>query len=148
MINGTTNIRRSEWDVHFSDLNVITGSNLTVVAPSINSNATIINFSINLDKVNDLYELVAEIYNEGTIDAKVSGYTKLGLTAEQEEHVEYNVTYLDGTPINEGDYLRAGEKKKIKLKVKYLQLLPINEDDLNDLYETVNLTFKIDYIQS
>ena len=148
LINGTTNIRRSEWNVHFDNVNVVTGNNLTVVPPTINNIGTIINFSINLDRANDLYELVAEVYNEGTIDAKVTSCIKLGLTQEQEQYVDYKITYLDNTPINEGDMLRAGEKKKIKVTVKYLQLLPINEDDLTDLYETVNLAFKVDYIQN
>ena len=148
LINGTTNIRRSEWDVHFDDVSVITGNNLTVVPPTINNTGTIINFSMNLDKANDLYELVAEVYNEGTIDAKVTDCTKLGLTQEQEQYVNYSITYLDGSPINEGDILRAGEKKKLKVTVKYLQLLPINEDDLSDLYEIVNLAFKVNYIQN
>ena len=148
LINGTTNIRRSEWDVHFSNVNVVTGNNLTVVPPTINTNGTIINFSINLDHIEDVYELMAEVYNEGTIDAKVTNVTRLGLTQEQEQHVEYIVTYHDGTAINIGDILRAGEKKKIKVRVKYLDLLPINEQDLTDLYETVNLAFKIDYVQN
>ena len=146
-INGITNIRRSEWDVHFSSINVLTGSNLAVVPPNINNTGTIVNFSVNLDKVDDLYEFEAEVYNEGTIDAKISDCIKLGLTQEQEDNVEFTVTYLDGSPISVGDELPAGTKKKLKVSVKYLELLPIDETDLTNLYETLNLSFKIDYIQ-
>ncbi len=148
LINGTTNIRRSEWNVHFSSINVTSGSELTVIPPTLNDKGTIINFSINLDKVDDVYELVAEVYNEGTIDAKVTSCTKLGLSQEQEQYVNYSITYLDGSAINEGDILRAGDKVKVKVRVNYIQLLPINEADLTDLYETVNLAFRVDYIQN
>ena len=147
VINGVTNIRRSEWNVHFSNVNVTNGNELTVVPPTINNTGTIVNFSVNLDNVDDKYEFVVEVYNEGTIDAKVLDCVKIGLTQEQEQYVNYNVTYLDGSSINEGDVLNAGEKKKIKVSVEYLQLMPINEDDLTDMYEVVNLSYKIDYIQ-
>ena len=88
------------------------------------------------------------MFNEGTIDAKVTDCIKLGLSQEQEEYVDYKITYLDDSSINEGDILRAGEKKKLKVSVRYLKLLPINESDLTDLYETVNLSFKVDYVQN
>lgn len=147
VINGVTNIRRSEWNVHFSNVNVTNGNELTVVPPTINNTGTIVNFSVNLDNVDDKYEFVVEVYNEGTIDAKVLDCVKIGLTQEQEQYVNYNVTYLDGSSINEGDVLNAGEKKKIKVSVEYLQLMPINEDDLTNNYEVANLSYKIDYIQ-
>lgn len=147
VINGVTNIRRSEWNVHFSNVNVTNGNELTVVPPTINNTGTIVNFSVNLDNVDDKYEFVVEVYNEGTIDAKVLDCVKIGLTQEQEQYVNYNVTYLDGSSINEGDVLNAGEKKKIKVSVEYLQLMPLNENDLTNNYEVANLSYKIDYIQ-
>ena len=147
IINGITNIRRSEWNVHFSNVNVTNGNELTVVPPTINNTGTIVNFSVNLDNVDDKYEFVVEVYNEGTIDAKVLDCVKIGLTQEQEQYVNYNVTYLDGSSINEGDVLNAGEKKKIKVSVEYLQLMPFNENDLTNNYEVANLSYKIDYIQ-
>lgn len=147
VINGVTNIRRSEWNVHFSNVNVTNGNELTVIPPTINNTGTIVNFSVNLDNVDDKYEFVVEVYNEGTIDAKVLDCVKIGLTQEQEQYVNYNVTYLDGSSINEGDVLNAGEKKKIKVSVEYLQLLPLDENDLTNNYEVANLSYKIDYIQ-
>ena len=147
IINGITNIRRSEWNVHFSNVNVTNGNELTVVPPTINNTGTIVNFSVNLDNVDDKYEFVVEVYNEGTIDAKGLDCVKIGLTQEQEQYVNYNVTYLDGSSINEGDVLNAGEKKKIKVSVEYLQLMPFNENDLTNNYEVANLSYKIDYIQ-
>ena len=147
VINGVTNIRRSEWNVHFSNVNVTNGNELTVIPPTINNTGTIVNFSVNLDNVDDKYEFVVEVYNEGTIDAKVLDCVKIGLTQEHEQYVNYNVTYLDGSSINEGDVLNAGEKKKIKVSVEYLQLLPLDENDLTNNYEVANLSYKIDYIQ-
>lgn len=147
VINGVTNIRKSEWNVHFSNVNVTKGNELTVVPPTINNTGTIVNFSVNLDNVDDKYEFVVEVYNEGTIDAKVLDCVKIGLTQEQEQYVNYNVTYLDGSSINEGDVLNAGEKKKIKVSVEYLQLMPLDENDLTNNYEVANLSYKIDYIQ-
>ena len=87
VINGVTNIRRSEWNVHFSNVNVTNGNELTVVPPTINNTGTIVNFSVNLDNVDDKYEFVVEVYNEGTIDAKVLDCVKIGLTQEQEQYV-------------------------------------------------------------
>ena len=147
-INGITNIRRSEWDVHMDTVNVVTGRDLVVSPPTVDGNTTIVNFAINLNKVNDLYEFTIDAYNEGTVDAKVSNVVKSGLTSEQEGYVEYDITYADGSEIHEGDYLGAGERKKLKVKVKYIQLLPLDEDHLDENIVQASLLFKVEYVQN
>ena len=147
-INGITNIRRSEWKVHFDNVRTITGRELIVTPPSIGSDTTIINFAINLEKPDDVYEFLVDAYNEGTVDAKVSSVVKAGLSSEQEGYVDYKITYSDGTEIQEGDFLGAGERKPLKVYVKYLQLLPLDEDHLDENIVSVALSFKVDYIQN
>ena len=146
-INGITNLKRSEWKVHFDNVRQGVGSEFVVVAPTATSNGTIINFSVDMNKKDDVYEFTVDVYNEGTIDAELSNYLKVGLTSEQEEYVDYDLTYDDGSALNVGDKLFAGERKKLKVRVKYLKLFPINEDDLTDTAVQVNLSFKVDYVQ-
>ena len=146
-INGITSIKRSEWIIHFDNIRILTGEDLTVEPPSFTNNSTIVDFSIKLDRANDLYEFLVDVYNEGTIDAKLSNYIKTGLSDEQLEYVDYGLSYSDGSELNEGDVVLAGERKTIKVKVKYLKLLPIDEEDMNNKREEVNLSFKVDYVQ-
>ena len=147
-INGITNIRRSEWDVHMDSVETVTGRDLLVSPPSVDNNTTIVNFAINLNKVDDLYEFTIDAYNEGTVDAKVSSVIKSGLTSEQEGYVDYDITYADGTEIQEGDFLGAGQRRKLKVKVKYLRLLPLDEEHLDENIVQVSLLFKVEYVQN
>lgn len=147
-INGSSNLRRNEWNIHYANLNTVTGANLVVTAPHYDSSGTIIDFKINLDNEDDLYEFTVDIVNEGTIDAKVNNLVKTGITAEQEEYLEYDLTYNDGSSINTGDLLRAGETKKVKVKVKYVKLLPIDENNLVNAREEIDLSFILDYVQA
>jgi len=146
-INGNSSFRRSEWNVHMENIKVVTGSNLVVTSPTVTSNGTIISFAVDFNIVNDTFEFTTDVYNEGTIDAKLSSLVKSGLTSEQEEYVEYDITYADGRPINVNDVLNAGEKAKIKVKLKYLKLFPIDEDDFSNSMVTVSVVFKLDYVQ-
>ncbi len=147
-INGSTVLKRSEWNVHLENPRVTSGSSFVQSGPTITSNGTIVSFGIALDRVNDLFELSADVYNEGTMDAKLSSFVKSGLTTEQEEYVEYDVTYADGTALSAGDVISAGERVTVKAKVKYVKLFPINEDDLTDTHVDVSLVFKLDYVQN
>lgn len=147
-INGITNIRRSEWNVHLDNINTITGRDLIVSAPSIDSTSTIINFAINLNKPEDIYEFTVDAYNEGTVDAKVSSVIKAGLSAEDEQYVDYDITYADGSAIQENDFLGAGERRKLKVKVRYIKLFPLDEEHLDENIIQVALSFKVEYIQN
>ena len=147
-INGITHIRRSEWNVHLDTVNTITGRDLIVTPPTIDNSSTIINFAINLNKPDDIYEFTVDAYNEGTVDAKVSSVVKAGLSAEEEQYVDYAITYADGSEIQPDDFLGAGEKRKLKVKVKYIKLFPLDEDNLDENIIHVSLSFKVDYIQN
>ena len=115
-INGITHIRRSEWNVHLDSVNTVTGRDLIVTAPTIDNSSTIINFAINLNKPEDIYEFTVDAYNEGTVDAKVSSVVKAGLSTEEEQYVDYAITYADGSEIQPDDFLGAGERRKLKVK--------------------------------
>jgi hypothetical protein len=147
-INGITHIRRSEWNVHFDNVSTITGRDLIETAPSIDSSSTIINFAINLNKPEDIYEFTVDAYNEGTVDAKVSSVVKAGISAEDEQYVDYAITYADGSEIQEDDFLGAGERRKLKVKVRYVKLFPLNEDNLDEHIIHVALSFKVEYVQN
>ena len=78
--------------------------------------ASLVLFNVTFDKPGDFYEFTVDAYNEGTVDAKVSSVVKAGLSTEEEQYVDYAITYADGTEIQPDDFLGAGEKRKLKVK--------------------------------
>ncbi len=147
IIKGITNIRGNDWDIHFSSVKVTAGEELASLPPRIDNTGTIIDFAVDLANQDDYYEFVVEVYNAGIIDAKVSDCIKLGLSAEQEDYISYDVSYVDGTPITPGDVLEAGDKVKIKVSIKYYQLILADVSTDDSLFGEVKLSLKVNYVQ-
>jgi len=143
-IDGTTDIDRSSWNVHFANVLVSDGS-VAADTPTI-TDSTSVSFSVNLDNPGDFYEFKVDVKNDGTMNSKIDSYQVLPvLTAEQQEFFEYTVTYVDGTPVQVGDALNAGSQETLLIRFHY--------KELNDtsLYPTDDVDFdfsvSLNYIQ-
>lgn len=147
-INGTSEIKSNNWDVHFENINVVQGSVKPVADASI-INATTISFDAPLLKVGDFYMFDVDVVNEGTIDAMIGSISKTPvLTAEQSRYLTYEVSYKNasGTDINEKDALHAGDRKTLTVFIKYRDDVLATELPNDDL--RLDLNFSIKYVQA
>ena len=114
-IDGTSDIDRAVWDVHFENVQVTTGS-VNATTPAI-SNDTEVGFSVSLEDPGDFYEFTVDVVNSGTMDAMIDGFTiSPELTSDQEKYLEYKVTYLDGGELEEKQKLAVGSSEIIKVR--------------------------------
>lgn len=121
-IDGTTDIDEASWNVHFDNVQIVSGSVAATTEPTITDN-TSIGFGVTLENPGDFYEFTVDVVNEGTLDAKVNAITILPvLTAEESNFFQYSVTYLDKTTIHQGDPLDAGSTETILVRFEYLVL--------------------------
>ncbi len=157
IIGGSATVKSSSWKVRFlavSDANP-TGKATQITKPVLSSNDTHIgDYVVQLSRPGDSIYYIAEVKNEGNIDAAVSSVTVdtpqctgNGANAAQDasnvcDNLTYTLTYSDGSAINTGDVVHAGETKSLKLSLSYsssvtADKLPKNDVAVSNLEATV-----------
>lgn len=160
-INGTATIDAAKWDIHFANLGEaqIGGHATAANTAAIQEDTTVIDgIDITLTRPGDSVTYTFDVVNAGTIDAKVSSFTKNALPtctgkatdatkkANDEaiicnsENLTYSITYADGTAIAENDELLHGQTKSLKLTLAYKDtatVLPSDDVDLSGMTATV-----------
>ena len=142
-ISGTSTISNNTWDIDTDDADIVcpTGEKCTIgptnpedvtpddgkVTPE-NPNPTgaviwmdgnTVYFKHVLTVPGDVFTFTTVYTNNGTIDAKVSDVTTSSLNATAQRFMTYNVTYDDGSAIQVGDTLAAGQSATFKVTVAY-----------------------------
>ena len=136
-INGTANVTAARWDVHFTNLNVTTGSVTATTAASI-TDPTTVTFAATLDEPNDFYEFTVDVTNQGTMDAMIDSFSiSPTLTTAQAKYLEYTVSYSDGVALANKQRLLQNTTETIKVRFSYIE----NSDKTN--YPTEDQTFTI-----
>ena len=150
-INGTAQVNSANWDVHWANIQVdsgsVSGTNV-VTAPTI-SNSTTVNYSIILDKPGDYYEFTVDAVNGGaidamidTIDSKLNGATITTLP----DYLNYTVTYSSGTPLEPNHELKANTTEKYKVRIEYNMDIELNQIPATN--QTLSLQFTVTYRQA
>ena len=141
-INGTIELANSSWDIHFENIRVKDGSVAATQEATI-SNKTTLSFAAPLTRSGDFYEFDVDVVNAGSINAKLKEITKLPvLTTEQQNYLEYTVTYQNGSEVKVNDALKSGERFTLTVRIKYKNgltdaELPINSPKLNVSYTLI-----------
>ena len=147
-INGVSNVKKINWNVHWENAKVKEGS-VTTIAPTFSEENTVATYSVTLTNPGDYYEFTLDEKNDGTIDAIVNLVeSKIDGTIINNNipnYLEYSVTYEDGSAINVGDELNSGQKKTIKVVLKYSE--NITASDLSDEDITHEFSLSIKYVQ-
>ena len=150
-INGTAKIKNANWDVHWANVQIksgsVTGENV-VTAPTI-QNQTTVNFSVVLPTPGSYYEFTVDAVNAGvidamidTIDSKLNGATITTLP----DYLSYEVTYSDGAELEQNHLLAANTTETYKVKIKYRDDIELNQIPASD--QTLSLSFTVTYRQS
>ena len=145
-ITGTGKVTKTTWDVHFENIQPISGSVTPTSAPVI-SNDTTVSFSATLNEPGDFYSFYIDLVNAGTIDASIGSLDITPvLTSEQQEYFEYSIKYKGGLAVQEGDALSHGDTKTIEIVFRYKELA--NQDSYPDEDVTFNFSITINSIQT
>mgnify|MGYP006916022877 CR=1 FL=1 len=123
------------WNIEFSNLNISEGSQ----KGTLTLNDNIINLDVSLKDDSEFFEFTIDVTNNGSLKAKID---EININEEKDNEIlKYTISYLDDTPLKEGDILNSHTKKTIKIKIYY----PKQKDKI---YEKLNLklTFNINYV--
>ena len=146
-IDGVSKMLEARWDVHFANVVTKQGSVTPTEGPTI-TDPTTLTFSAQLENPGDFFEFTVDVVNAGTLDAHL--YTinlefLPTLNLEQLEYMDYDISYADGMPINEGDALNAGETETILISFKYLDGKDSSVYPIND--ENYSISISFNYVQ-
>ncbi len=146
-INGTAQVNSANWDVHWANIQVSTGS-VSASSPTI-SNQTTVNYSVILNQPGDYYEFTVDAVNGGsidamidTIDSKLNGATITTLPA----YLKYTVTYSDGVELEPNHQLLHNTTEKYKVRIEYNT--DINANQIPATNQTLSLQFTVTYRQA
>ena len=78
-----------------------------------------IDYNAELEAPGDYFELYFDVVNSYGYDVEVSDY----FINENDNYVNYELTYSDGSDVREGDIIRTGETKGLVYKVLYKNLI-------------------------
>ena len=145
-ITGATEVVANSWNIHFENLNVKNGSVTAINPATIESSQTDITYSIHLARPKDYYEFTVDVKNDGTLPGKISISELSGLPPEAETIIDYSITYISGSPLNQDDILNPESKKTIKIRVFYKD--DINPEDFPDTDLNLTLTYSLRFVQS
>lgn len=106
---------------------------------------TDINLNTELNNPGDYTEFLVDITNNSNKNAKIDTIEKVGLTEKQKKYLDYNITYLNGKPVEVGDVYKAGETKTAKIRVEYLT--NVSSLDLPTKDEEINYNFNITMVE-
>lgn len=148
-INGTSDVKRATWNVHWQNPNVVEGSTSQNV-PVLSENNTVATFTATLTEPGDFYEFTIEAINEGSLDAMIETISSKmnGEELNSENlpaYLEYSITYDNGSEIKNNDELNSGDIQVYRVKLKYRQ--DVDPSVLEELDHTFNFEFSLKYVQ-
>ena len=144
-IIGNTSVSGNSWNVYFDNVQVSEGS-VEASLPTIDTNKTKVNFSIELASPGDYYEFTVDAVNDGTIDAMIDTIIKSNIDENISKLFEYVVTYEDGSEIKKNDVLQYNERITYKVFLQFKRDISIS--DLSSTDVDLNLSFEVNYVQS
>ena len=152
-INGSVTVNPAKWSVHFvTNSYTETSGSVAASAHTLTDNAA--SYTVTLDKPGDFYEFTANVINDGTFDADLTGITLSTLTTAQQKYLTYVVTY-NGTDYTATNASISGvtlpstsgsNTHPVKVRVTYVQ--PENSTDLPAEAVTLTLTAALSYEQA
>ena len=146
-IMGTTNIIKPTWDIRFANIAVTSGSVTSSHTPTISADGLHITYSVTLANPGDFYEFTFEVWNYGTIDAKLSAApTVAGVSSAQDVYVNYTFTHADGTAVLANETIPYDSCDQYKVRVEFDNT--INANQLPTSTQGLTLTVGMNFVQA
>ena len=150
-INGTVDVSKASWDVHFENVSITEGSVTANPAPTSDDETTTeMTYAVNFTKPGDFYEFTVDIVNDGTIDAMVDSVsnnayadsestTPIELPSYLESYICYVTERNYCIEYRKNDFLEHNKSHKIKVRIEFKK--DIETSDL-PREEDTSLVFK------
>lgn len=147
-INGLTTFKKTEWDVHFDNIDVDSGSvqlQTGDYAPTISNDGLTVSYKVTCNIPGEYYKFNIDVVNDGNLNAKINSITTPTIPQGYEDNILFSLKYLDGTNVETGDVILKGEKVTYEVTTK-------NSDDISasqliDTNLSIPMELSIEYQQ-
>ena len=141
-IVGTANVKTSSWDVHFENISTpsTTGGATSTTTPTIDPVFTTVNYAGTLTEPGGKHTFTVDVVNDGSIPARLHSIVVEGVSAEQDEYINYSVT-----GIAQDEVLNESDTRKLTITVEYDA--NVTADVLPTTDQTLNLTATLNFVQ-
>ena len=134
-INGTVNVSKASWDVHFENVSIIEGSVEANPAPTSNNiDTTEMTYTVNFSQPGDFFEFTTDIVNAGTIDAMIDTLTNKVYQSDGETettlppYLNTEIKYVDNEMlVKENQGIPHNTSIKIKVRVEFKKNIEISD---------------------
>ena len=162
IINGTAKVTKTDWIIHFKNLQVTNGSFLNDDANTValSENDTKVTYTVTLKEPGQFYEFTVNIANDGSLAAKLDDVRDSSVIkyydSTSDSWVNYSGTISDlhfitetvtGVPA-ENSVLNPGSANYIPVTVRVEYPFDIEATDLPDKDYSFTKTIELDYVQN
>lgn len=153
-IIGTANIKKSSWNIHWTNVQIEPGSVATTEenkARITDSKSTIVEYSVVLNNPGDYYEFTVDAINEGSLDGMIDSIeSKLNdeLITSLPSYLKYTVTYDDDSEILKNHKLKSGDTETYKVRIEFRNDENVDPSTFPQTEQVFNFSFNINYKQA
>ena len=146
-ITGSAHVQNANWDIHFANLTVTSGSATASTPASITATDTV-TFGVTLANPGEFYEFTVDAVNGGTMNAELNSVSITPqLTPAQQEFLDLSVTYVSsGNPVAAGDILYKNYTKRMKVRAEYKDGIDTSLYPETD--QNYNVSITLNYVQT
>ncbi len=147
-INGTSMFKSSSWNIYFDNIEVDSSSvelQSGDIAPTISNDKLTVSYQVTCNKPGEYYKFNIDVVNDGSLNAKIDSISIPQIPEGYENNIEFSLKYLDGTTVEEGNVLLAGEKTTFVITTKNRD--DISADQLISEAITLPMSVSISYTQ-
>ena len=144
-VAGNAEVTGSNWDVHFENPIVKSGSISNVVPDIVSSKA--VEFTVEFNMPGDFYEFTIDVVNDGTIDAMIDNiFISSSITPEQEKYLYGTLKYDNGNELGRNHLLKAGESLRYRFRAEFKK--DVTAADLPTSSSSVDFSIELVYSQA
>lgn len=148
-ITGTAKVDHNTWNVYWDSSSFAPESSDGIEVmqrPNVDS-PTSISYGIGLKKPGDYAEIRVNAKNEGSIDAMIDNIVfTIDGDDEIPDYIDYSITYIDGSYIQEKQLLKSNTSETYKLRIEYKK--NVDATDLPGEDQYLDCAFSVTYVQA
>lgn len=117
-IAGLIGYKGNSWNIYFDNVQMII-NDVNGNKPTINNDKDTVNFNINFSEPSEEFKFSVDVVNAGTIDAMLGELIRTGIDSNNQDYIDYTVSYPNGDSVAVNDLLSHGTKVRIIVDVVY-----------------------------
>jgi hypothetical protein len=141
-VHGVAEIRGPEWEISFEPQSSLASGSAQITSTQLDAHT--ISYHVIFTAPAQSAALSFRVANDGTSNAEIAHIATTGASDYAAKHIDWALTYADGTPVAVTDGLAAGARHDLKLALDYTAT---QAEFAADAGSQVGMTITLQYAQ-